>query len=312
MTDRVYILGAGAIGLALAVNLNLESREVILVRTSRADVSKRSSIISMTNADDELVQMQMDMVSLDKLRHLDGIVVNTAKSYANEMIANKLARMRIESPIVVMQNGMGVERPFLDAGFAEIYRCILFSTSQKMDELHIRYRPIAPSPIGIIRGDVQTLHGIVNALNTSGFQFSAVEDIQEKIWQKTILNSVFNSICPLLDVDNGIFHRNDEIARIALEVMEECALVASAVGVKVDINQLKQQMLAISKAADGQFISTLQDIRNGRETEISSLNLAIARIADEQNPKIRIDKTRILGELTFLKSEISRVRNDVK
>lgn len=302
----MYILGAGAIGLALAINLNLESREVILVRTSRDDITEEMNTISMTTAEGDLIKVQVKMVSLDKMEDLDGLVVITAKSYANEMIAQKIAGKRIQSPIVLMQNGLGVEQPYLDAGFSEIYRCILFVTSQMKDEFHIRFRQIVTSPIGVIKGDNQKLQRIIEMLSTSGFQFSVEENIQVRIWQKTILNSVFNSICPLLDVDNGIFYRNDELANLALEVMEECVKVAFAVGINLDINQLKEQMLTISKVADGQFISTLQDIQSGRETEINSLNREIVRIADEQNPKIRVDKTRLLGELTFLKSEISR------
>jgi 2-dehydropantoate 2-reductase len=88
--------------------------------------------------------------------------------------------------------------------------------------------------------------------------------------------------------------------------MKECIVVASAIGIKLDIEQLRQQMLTISRTADGQFISTLQDIRNRRETEIKSLNMEIVRIANEQDPKIQVDKTRLLGEMILLKSEISR------
>lgn len=306
MSDRVFILGAGAIGLALAVHLKSEDREVILVRTSRDDVVEEVNTISMMNEKDELIKVQVRMISLEKRENLDGIIVIAAKSYANEMIAKKLGKKKIQSPIVVMQNGLGIEQPFIEACISEIYRCILFSTSQMIEEYHIRYRPITASPIGVIRGNSQNLQKIVEVLNTPGFQFSAEEEIQEKIWQKAILNSVYNSICPLLEVDNGIFHRNDEVTQIALEVMEECISVTSAIGIKLDIEQLKQQMLTISKAADGQYISTLQDILNNRETEIDSLNLEIARIANKQVPRITVDKTKLLGEMILLKSEITR------
>jgi 2-dehydropantoate 2-reductase len=295
--------------MALAAHLNLENREVILVRTSRDDVVEDVITISMITADDEITEVQAKMISLEKIEHLDGIVVIAAKSYANELIAEKLTKRKIRSPIVVMQNGLGVEQPFLNGGFSEIYRCILFATSQKLEEHHIRFRPVTTSPIGVIKGNDQTLQEIVKTLHTPDFPFSAETKIQEMIWQKAILNSVFNSICPLLEVDNGIFHRDEEVTRIALEIIEECISVASAIGVKLDVEQILQQMLTISRAADGQFISTLQDIRNKRETEMKSLNMEIVRIADEQIPRIQVDKTRLLGEMILLKSEISRKKS---
>jgi 2-dehydropantoate 2-reductase len=305
----VYILGAGAIGMALAAHLKLENREVILVRTSRDDVGKETITISMTTAEDEVIDVQVKMISLEKIEMLDGIIVIAAKSYANELIAEKLLKKETGSPIIVMQNGLGVEQPFLTRDFSEIFRCILFTTSQRFGDHHIRFRPITTSPIGVIKGKEQTLQKIVETLHTPGFPFSAETKIQEIIWQKVILNSVFNSICPLLEVDNGIFYRDDEVTRIALEVIEECISVASAIGVKLDVEQIQQQMFAISRAADGQLISTLQDIRNKRETEMKSLNMEVVRIADEQDPKIQVERTRLLGEMILLKSEISRKKS---
>jgi ketopantoate reductase len=41
--DRIFILGSGAIGLALAVHLYNNDREVILVRTSRDGLSERKT-----------------------------------------------------------------------------------------------------------------------------------------------------------------------------------------------------------------------------------------------------------------------------
>jgi 2-dehydropantoate 2-reductase len=311
VNDRVYVLGAGAIGLALAAYLKLENRDVVLVRTSRDDVAEKEANISILAAEDEEIDVQVNMISLEKIEHLDGIVVIAAKSYANEMIAEKLTKKKTQSPIVVMQNGLGVEEPFLSAGFSEIYRCVLYSTSQRIEEHMVRFRPISDSPIGIVRGNEQSLQKLVEALHTPGFPFSTEKKIQEKVWQKTTLNSVFNSICPLLEVDNGIFHRNDEVAQIALEIIKECISVASAIGIKLDVGQLRLQMLAISRAADGQFISTLQDIRNNRETEMKSLNMEIVRIAEEQEPRVQVDKTKLLGEMILLKSEISRRSNEV-
>jgi 2-dehydropantoate 2-reductase len=311
VNQRLFILGGGAIGMALVVHLEQQGHDVILVRTSKNDIAEEEITISMETVTGEIIKTKSKMTSLDSLKELNGIAVVTAKSYGNEVIAAELNKKRIQSPIVVMQNGLGVERPYLDAGFSEVYRCVLFSTSQKMGEYNIRFIPVTVSPIGIIRGNIQSLGRIVESLNTPGFQFSVEANIHEKIWQKTILNSVFNSICPILEVDNGIFHRDDEVTQVALEIMGECISVASVVGITLDIDQLQQQMLAISKVADSQFISTLVDIRNNRETEIDSLNLEIARIAEKQEPIIPIDKTKLLGKMILLKSRLSGTEDNL-
>lgn len=302
--DRIFILGSGAIGLALAVHLVNHNREVILVRTSRDDVSEKQIVGSMKNAQGEIIKASINMISLSKLEELTGIIVIATKSYANEIVALKLLKKKINSPLVVMQNGLGVEDHFIKKGFSEIYRCILFATSQTLQEYFIQYKPIAPSLIGIIKGNSHNLQKIVSMLDTPGFQFSTEEHIQEKIWQKAIINSIFNSICPLLEIDNGIFFRNEEVTRIASEIIKECLLVASVSGINLNADQTLQQVLKISELSNGQFISTLQDIRNKQETEINSLNLEIARIAEKFDLKKQFEKTELLGKLILIKSEI--------
>ncbi|MFW9770210.1 MAG: ketopantoate reductase family protein, partial [Candidatus Thorarchaeota archaeon] len=172
MKNRVFVLGAGAIGLALAVHLKLDGRDTVLVRTSIDDFEEEMIPISLITLEDRLINVNVRTVSLERLEHLDGIIVITAKSYANETIATKLGKKTKQSPIVVMQNGLGVEQPFIDAGYAEIYRCILFVTSQMNGEYQIRYRPITTSLIGVIKGSEQSLLKIVEVLNTPGFPFS--------------------------------------------------------------------------------------------------------------------------------------------
>ncbi|MEC7262836.1 MAG: ketopantoate reductase C-terminal domain-containing protein, partial [Bacteroidota bacterium] len=130
--------------------------------------------------------------------------------------------------------------------------------------------------------------------------------IQRIIWKKAIANCVFNSICPLLEVDNGIFYRNEEVMSMAKRVIADCALIANKKGIDLGVYELEDQVLKISRMSDGQFISTLQDINNKRETEIDTLNFEIFRMAQAMNLSSQVQETRLLGELVKWKSELSR------
>ncbi|MHA1979399.1 MAG: ketopantoate reductase family protein [Candidatus Hodarchaeales archaeon] len=300
----IYILGTGAIGVALAVNLINHNKNVILVKTSRDDISEEKKQISLEDKQGKIARVSISLVSLNKLKKLNGTIVITAKSHANGKLASKLSGKKVNSPLVVMQNGLGVEKPFIEKGFTEIYRCILFVTSQTTNEYQVRYRPIKPSPIGIIKGNLRKLQEIVNLLTTPDFSFQVNSEIINAIWQKAIINSVFNSICPLLNIDNGIFFRNKEATQIASEIIDECILVASTEGIELNKKEILEQVLNISKISSGQLISTLQDLNNNRKTEIDSLNLEIARIAKTNNQGLGIKKTELLGTLIRIKSSL--------
>ena len=63
--------------------------------------------------------------------------------------------------------------------------------------------------------------------------------------------------------------------------------------------------MQISRLSDGQEISTLQDIRNKRRTEIDTLNPEIVRIAGYLGKENMVTETKLLGDLIPIKSEVA-------
>lgn len=299
--ETVFILGCGAIGLPLAAHLAAKGRSVLAVRTSRNDVDKGAITVTVRNAADR-VDASIETISLSRLARLNGTVVIAAKSYANEAIAQALKSKETSGPLVIMQNGIGVEKPFLEAGFSPICRCVLFITSQAESEHEFTVRPIAASPIGVLSGDESALEECVETLATDGFPFRPEANIERDVWSKAIINSVFNSVCPLLEVDNGVFRRNGEAANLAHEVVRECITLTDRLGLGLSERELMERIFQISEGSDGILISTLQDIRNGRRTEIGSLNLEMARIAQSMQPEVHLTRLELLGKMILAKS----------
>jgi 2-dehydropantoate 2-reductase len=304
--SNIYIIGSGAIGKVLAVSLKLDNKNVILLRGSVDDQSTSVEKIQISLDDQTALEAMIEVSTLSNFSVLDGIVVLTNKSFGNANLAKALKGKTNNSPVVILQNGLGVEQVFMDNNFPEIYRCVLFVTSQVMSGNKVRFKPLSICPIGRLKGEEANLDRVVDQLTSPGFRFKAELNIQPVIWKKAIINSVFNSICPLLDIDNGIFHREEEALKMAKRVIEECVVIANEAGVFLNAAEVTEGLLHISKASDGQLISTLQDIKNKRETEIETLNFEIVRIAKRMDMGNLVMETGLLGELTKLKSDISR------
>ncbi len=306
MTKNIYIAGAGAIGKALAVFLKAAGRNAVLLRGSADDLPAYNEPLKVLLEDWEISGAEVDISTIHNFDALDGIIVIASKSYGNRRIARSLQGKTGSSPIVILQNGLNVEQPFTDGGFPGIYRCVLFVTSQVMNDGKVRFKPVAESPIGIIKGDENGLKEVVELLSTPHFQFKAETNIQPVIWKKAVINCVFNSICPLLEADNGIFHREPQALAIARRIITECTGIASLSGVTLDAREVEENLLQISRSSDGQLISTLQDILHKRETEIDTLNVEVARIAASLGKADNVTETRMLGELIQLKSSLNR------
>ncbi len=294
----VYVIGTGAVGIALAAILAKSGRQVVAVTTSRPKSEEPARIAKARTAGGESLEATVPAVALSQLEKPEGILAVTAKAHANSAIARTLAEREFTGPLVVLQNGIGVEQPFLDAGFPDVHRCVLYMTSQIAADGAAEFRSIASCPIGAIAGSGSD--AIADVLCTRTFPFHPVADIRGDVWKKTIINSVFNSICPLLDIDNGIFWRDAGVLRLAREVVAECTALAARRGVELDDDAVIDQILKISRGSDGQPISTLQDLRAGRQTEIEHLNLELARMAEKDG--IDLTRTRLLGEMIRAKS----------
>lgn len=299
--ETIYILGSGAVGFPLAAYLTHAGRKVVAVRTSRNDVPQSTIIVTVQNGANR-ISVPVETISLSQLTHLDGMIVIASKSYANQAIAQALRDKAATGPLVILQNGVGVEQPFLETHFSPIYRCVLYVTGQADSEYEFTFRPITASSIGIVSGDEAGLQKCVETLTTDAFPFRSEANIQREIWKKAIINSTFNSICPLLDVDNGIFVRDEATANLAREVVRECITLTDRLKLDLSESEIMEQILRISQGADGQLISTLQDIRLGRQTEIEYLNLEITRVAASMQPGLQLPRVELLGKMILAKS----------
>ncbi|MBK0379352.1 ketopantoate reductase family protein [Mucilaginibacter segetis] len=278
--NKIYIVGAGAIGQALAVCLQHAGRAVTLVR--RAGTGPMRIKVQAH----QLLEATVPVIRIEEIG--EGLVLVTAKSFANPGIAAKLAGQTV----VLLQNGLNIEKDFDNR---ELYRCVLMVTSQFDTNGVVQFKPVSPCPTGAVRGG--QLPQVVAALDNPWFRFIAAENIQELVWRKVIVNCVFNAICPLLETDNGIFHRDESARAIARRVITECMAVAQQF-VTLELETVMDSLLNISRLSDGQYISTLQDIRQGRPTELDTLNAEIVRLAGD----LPVTETRLLGELAMLKS----------
>lgn len=177
-------------------------------------------------------------------------------------------------------------------------------TGQRLKTNEVQFQAITSSPIGLVHGQGQDLENILTTLSTEIFPFHAESNIAREAWSKTIINAVFNSICPLLNVDNGIFIRDASVLELAREIVQECLLLAAAYDIHLNAEEILERILKISHGSQGILISTLQDLRAGRPTEIESLNLALSRRAAALTPSQDLPRTRLLGQLILAKSRV--------
>ena len=89
--DTIFIIGAGAVGKALAVTLSGKGQRVVLLRGRTAEgPDLEEEVRLITGADIEL-SASVRVSSLSHFDSLKGLIVLTNKSYGNDRLATALA-----------------------------------------------------------------------------------------------------------------------------------------------------------------------------------------------------------------------------
>jgi 2-dehydropantoate 2-reductase len=121
----------------------------------------------------------------------------------------------------------------------------------------------------------------VELFKSAALNVRIVENLESLQWGKLVLNSALNPLGALLRATNETFADREAAREVYLAVIRESAGVASAAGIPLPYDDPAEHALGVARMTAGNRVSMLQDIENGRPTEIDAINGAIVRAAEK-------------------------------
>ena len=215
------------------------------------------------------------------------LVIVFAKATATAAVAAAATATGAIGPstlVLTLQNGLGN----IEALLAHVPASrLLAGTTTLGTELlgpgHIRALGSGETVLGPLPGAVggvgtEPAERIALALYGAGISVRTSPSALEVIWAKVAFNCVMNSLCSIASIPVSALARYSGFDALAGSVLDEVAAVARAEGVTVDTAAALRLMRAqFDPSASGDHLaSMLQDLMNGRPTEIAHLNGAIA------------------------------------
>lgn len=182
--------------------------------------------------------------------------------------------------VLTLQNGLGNIEILRDHVTPE--RLLAGTTTLGTELLgpgHIRALGFGETVFGpLAPGRKRETARIRQALAGAGLAVRACSDPLAAIWAKVAFNCVMNSLCAIGSIPVSALSRFDGFDSLAESILSEIAEVAAADGVTVDTSSVLAVMKAqfAPSASGGHLASTLQDLMNGRPTEVAHLNGAVA------------------------------------
>ena len=213
------------------------------------------------------------------------LVIVFAKATATAAVAaaaNAAGAIGPATLVLTLQNGLGNVEALL--AYVPAGRLLAGTTTlgtELLGPARIRALGTGETVLGPLPGDgvaTEAAELIASMLAEAGIPARTSPSALEAIWAKVAFNCVMNSLCSIASIPVSALARYDGFDALAGSVLDEVAAVARAEGVIVDTAAALRVMHAqFDPSASGDHLaSMLQDLMNGRPTEIAQLNGAIA------------------------------------
>jgi len=182
--------------------------------------------------------------------------------------------------VLTLQNGLGNIEALLP--YVPESRLLAGTTTLGTELLgpgHIRALGTGETVLGALgSGSSDHAKRTVLTLSAAGLPARVADDTLGVIWAKVAFNCVMNTLCAIASIPVSALGRYSGFDAVASSILDEVAAVARAEGVFVDTAAALRLMKAqFDPSASGSHLaSTLQDLMNGRPTEIAHLNGEVA------------------------------------
>ncbi len=302
---KITIAGAGAMGCRFGGALFSAGHDVLLLDGWQEHVSAvNSSGLRIDDADgSRVVPVPARLFPAAAGQPAELVIVFTKATATAAVAAATAGAIGPSTVVLTLQNGLGNIEALSD--YVPAARLLAGTTTLGTELLgpgHIRALGTGETVLGALQpGPSSHAERTRLALSAAGLPTRAADDVLGVIWAKVAFNCVMNALCAIASIPVSALARYDGFDELALSVLREVSAVAAAEGVAVDTGAALRLMKAqFDPAASGDHLaSTLQDLINGRRTEIAHLNGAIASRASAHGIEAPVNTliTRLVGLL---------------
>ena len=278
-TYKIGIIGLGPVGQTLAVHFKQAGSEVAITDLDREKLNLiRQEGIELVSRIEKKSYFKHVYYSLEEmLEHDFDILVSAVKDYHVDKIVRHIVKnLNKEVFLLSAQNGIDIGKKY-QAHFPEssILRMVInFAGNLQAPNITAVSFFNPPNYIGSIDDSQEELaKWLSNTLTEVGLTTEPVNSFtaNDRIWEKTILNSALSSLCAISGLTMKEVMCNGDTLEIIEQILYEAVQVANAEEVKLPDNFIKLAIRYLNNAGN-HMPSLAVDLINKRETEIDYMN----------------------------------------
>ena len=293
---KVLVLGAGAVGLGLSSFLLQSGCSVTIVGKKEIVDLLRGKGLSRIGIFGELYSPPGTFCAYSNLNDISpeeyDFILVCVKSFDSESVSRQLEKLvKIDSPnIVLFQNGWGNAEKFLNYfSKMNVFNARVITgfirPEPNIVEVTVHAQPVHLGSLFI--SDLKGLSLLSEAIDGGGLPCEVTQEIAKDLWAKMLYNCSLNALGAILEVPYGSLGEKKSSRKIMDGIIEEVFIVMQAMGYQTHWQNTQEYFEEFyGKLLPSTYeheSSMLQDIRNGKKTEIESINGVIIEEGMKRN-----------------------------
>ena len=272
------ILGAGAVGSLFATHLQRSGQKVNLLDT-RQPHRQQAKPMLLEQLDGSICMCELDCIGYQDLAQIGCLLVTTKVWQVTHALQPLIGLLPESCPIVLLHNGMGTAE-WLTEHFPHnpLLAGVTSCGALKTDASHIKHTGFGETWLGALNAAGEQWQTLVSPLADALGHAAWSEHIQERQWQKLVVNAVINPLTAVYNQQSGILlQHQDEIAALCLELRP----LLLQQGLTNTANEWQELVLQVVDRTAKNYSSMQQDIANRRRTEIDYITGYLLQQAEQ-------------------------------
>ena len=272
-----HLLGAGAIGCLYAGHLRSSGCDISLIMRKG---KQPASLPIITEHGGIRSEQHVPVVTPNSHAPISHLVITTKAYDVSEAVASIAHLLSENSVVVLLVNGMGlVEQLAADWPHLNIFCGTTTEGAYCLAPQHIQHTGRGKTRIGK-QGEKKPppwFEKWSDAIDTCVWD----SDIEAALWSKMAINCIINPLTALHNCANGELSQRPELITQVTTLCGEVSKITRAAGFTAIAAALPQLVAGVIAATANNRSSMLQDVENGRRTEIDYITGFLLRVADQ-------------------------------
>lgn len=279
---KIYIIGAGAMGMLYASMLN-KKNDVTLIDANDALIEEvaKSGGFTVKSYDGTSEKCGAKVVKSKDISEPADLVIVFVKDIATDVaVKGNMAAIGKNTIVLSLQNGIGnadviekhVEKSQILLGTTK-HNCVVKALNE------VYHSAGGKTVIGSISGSDDLAKKVVEVFKNSGVDTEFSDNVNYLLWEKLFTNMTINPVTALLGAEMDVLGKSAYGENLVRTLVDEAVTVAKAEGLSFDGKKIADQIIAYAKKSVGGKASMCQDVEKKRKTEIDFINGAVLKAA---------------------------------